>query len=445
MTGCFYVVMTSWFLAISFIYPLFILLLGYLLRNVLLEYFNMSLMVITVLLCTILLGTVGGQCFDECYCSIQFKGSIKFSCDGRNISHFPLASQLPENIAIINFKGNRIKRLQNQSSGVTRTKVWYINLADNVINQLWQDNLGETFPNLSQLDLTNNKIVSLSKNSFLNLTKLKVLHLSSNKLRTINQGWFSHLLLLSHLYLHHNEITVIVESNEIWPKDLDILYLSYNQLKTIPPLPPKASEVNLIGNPIFCGCYIDVNLNIEKTSVKVDCHRLEHYREKVRKPAIGIKNKRRVFEKYKVSGQKCQAVVITNFSYFQSEEQLKITCVTSLGYPKAAVFIYFQDNVTKYKNDITVDVRKSRRNITVKVTQAGVYTCKVTNYISSDKKQLFIPSWSPMSTWPPVLNESETYLTRTYTENRSVGNDSRRLETTSQPESKELASMYMIK
>ena len=406
----------------------------------------MSLMVLTVILCTVLLGTVGlsGQCLDECYCSIQFKGSIKLSCDGRNVSNFPLASQLPENISIINFKGNRIKRLQNQPSGVTRTKVWYINLVDNVINQLWQDNLGETFPNLSQLDLTNNKIVSLSKNSFLNLTKLKVLHLSSNKLRTINQGWFSHLLLLSHLYLHHNKITVIVESNEIWPKDLDILYLSYNQLKTIPPLPPKASAVNLIGNPIYCGCYIDVNLNIEETFIKIDCHILGYYREKVRKPAIGIKNKRREFEKYKVSGQKCQPAVITNFSYIQSEEQMKITCVTSLGYPEAAVFIYFQDNVTRPQINITRDVRKSRGNITVDVTQAGMYTCKVTNYISSDKKQLFLPSWSSMSTWPPVLNESETYLTRTYFKALTSGNDYSRIETTSYQDTKEHAGIVKV-
>ena len=411
----------------------------------LLEYFNMSLMVIIVLLCTNLLAKVSGQCLGECHCSPQIKGIIKLSCDGRNISNFPLASQLPENIAIINFKDNRIKRLQKQPSGVTRTKVWYINLAGNVINQLWQDNLGETFPNLSQLDLTNNKIVSLSKNSFQNLTKLKVLYLSSNKLRTINQVWFSHLLLLSHLYLHHNEMSVIGESNGVWPKKIDTLDLSYNQLKTIPPLPSKASEVNLIGNPIYCDCYIDVNLNIEKTSVKVDCHRLEYYREKVRKPAIGIKNKRREFEKYKVSGQKCQNAVITDFSYIQSEEQMKITCVTSLGYPEAAVFIYFQDNVTKSKNNINVNVRKSRWNITVKVTQAGVYTCKVTNYISSDQKQLFLPSLSSMSTWPPVSNESETGLTGTYKETGTIGNDSRRLETTSLADSEELASMCMIR
>ena len=408
----------------------------------LLEYFNMSLMVITALLCTNLLGTVSGQCLGECHCSPQFKGIIKLSCDGRNISNFPRASQLPENIAIINFKGNKIKQLKKQPSGVTRTKVWYINLAGNVINQLWQDNLGETFPNLSQLHLTNNKIVSLSKNSFLNLTKLKVLYLSSNKLRTINQGWFSHLLLLSNLYLHHNEITVIVESNEIWPKDLDILYLSYNQLKTIPPLPPKASEVNLIGNPVYCDCYIDVNLNIKETFIKVDCHRLEYYIEKVTKPVIGITNKRRESEKFKASGLKCQNAMITDFFYFRSEEQLKITCVTSMGYPEAAVFIYFQDNVTKSKNDITLDVRKSGGNITVKVTQAGMYTCKVTNYISSDQKQLFLPSWSSMSTWPPVLNESKTDLIRTYTKDKTSGYDYRRIETTSYQDTKEHAGMY---
>ena len=112
---------------------------------------------------------------------------------------------------------------------------------------------------------------------------MKALYLSSNKLKTIRKGWFQPLLQLSYLYLVNNEISVIERTTEIWPKLLSSLYLSYNQLKTIPPVPDKASHVDLLGNPIFCACYLNVNKNIRKTFVNVNCHRLDYYRENITK------------------------------------------------------------------------------------------------------------------------------------------------------------------
>ena len=78
--------------------------------------------------CCVLLGEVTGQCLKECGC-LQHGGNIKLQCDRRNLTQFPLASALPENITVINFQDNKIQRLPTQPLGFRRTKVWSIKLA----------------------------------------------------------------------------------------------------------------------------------------------------------------------------------------------------------------------------------------------------------------------------------------------------------------------------
>ena len=255
----------------------------------------------------VLLPTVSSQCFNNCDCLSQHGADIKLQCDGRNLTSFLLAFALSENVTIINYKDNKIQQLPKQPLGLRKTKVWYINLAGNDINLLQQDNLGKTFPNLSYLDLSNNKISSLSENSFRHLINLNGLYLSSNKLKTISQGWFSHLVHLSNLHLGNNEINVVEETTGIWPKRLSNLDLSNNKLKSIPPLPRRAS-VNLLGNPVFCGCHLKVNKNITETFIKVDCQRLGFYRENV--TASIYSNFRYRGDKYIVRELNCQQAKI---------------------------------------------------------------------------------------------------------------------------------------
>ena len=365
---------------------------------------------------TVLLGRVSSGCLNNCDC-LENGGNVRLQCNRRDVSFFPQASDLPSNITMINYENNKIKQLPTQQlptqlPGLRRIEVWSINLAGNDIDTLLKDNLGKTFSNLSYLDLSNNKISSLSENSFQYLTNLKALYLSSNKLKTIRQGWFSPLLQLSYLYL---------VNNEIWPELLSSLYLSYNQLKTIPPLPDNASQVDLLGNPIFCGCYLNVNKNISKTFINVDCHRLDYYREIVTKSErLNVEYTGTKFVKSQIKEDKCQQTYIINFSYLVFTEIVRLKCITSYGYLEPSVTVYYQNK----------EVTKERKNVTLDVTESGEYFCKVTNYISSDQKKLFIPELSTLFTLPTDLSESEVNETIPDRIGLTTGHHTGRLETT---------------
>ena len=376
---------------------------------------NINLYVVLFLF-SVFLSTFSRQCFNNCDC-LEDEGRVRLHCKGRNLTFFPLTPALLENITIINYQDNKIQRLPKQPLGLKRTKVWSINLADNVIDTLLQDYLGKTFPNLLYLYLSNNKISSLSEKSFKYLKNLKRLYLPSNKLKTVSQGWFSSLLQLSYINLKNNEISVIEETTEIWPKLLSILDLSYNKLKIIPPLPLKASEVNIVENPTFCGCYLNVNKNISGISIKVDCYSLE-YREIENKPIQAVYRETK-YEKYVVSKLKCEQPKITNFTYLVEKGQVVLRCLISYGYPEPSVTVIYRDR----------KITKSRNNVTVDVIESGMYTCKITNYISSHQEQLFVHAILPVTS--EVMTTSDTDTLKTKNDTRSL--DTTLLDKTSQP------------
>ena len=321
------------------------------------------------------LSVVIGQRQNKCE-PIPIKGKfVEVHCNGRKHTRFLLASTLPENTSVISFKDNKIQQLPNQPANVLRDKVWKIELSGNIINHLLDDKLGETFPNVSYLDLSNNQISLLSNNSFWYLTKLQTLHLTYNELTSISQDWFSRLLHLSWLDLGHNRITVVNEAKHGWPKHIRNLYLSYNQLRAIPPLPPKAS-VSLIGNQIFCGCDFGVNKNISETLIKVNCYWLSYYR----RPAEMHKGVTQ-YKNYRASVNICKNATVFKFSYLIANGQNVLSCIVSISYPSAAVFIYYENK----------EIKRSREHVILEVTEPGMYTCKVTNYISSDMREIYIP------------------------------------------------------
>ena len=359
-------------------------------------------LIISVVLLILHLSVVIGQRQNTCE-PIPPKGKlVEVHCDGRNYTNFPLAYVLPENTSVISFKDNKIQQLPDQLANGSRYKVWKIDLSGNVINQLLDDKLGKTFPNVSYLDLSNNKISLLSINSFKYLMKLHTLHLTYNELASISQDWFSRLLHLSWLDLGHNKIAVVNEAKHGWPKHIRNLYLSYNQLRAIPPLPPKAS-VSLIGNQIFCGCDFGVNKNISETLIKVNCHQLGYYR----RPAEMQKGVTK-YEKYRASVNFCKAATIFKFSYLIANGQNVLFCVVSFGYPPAAVFIYYEKK----------EIKRSRDYVILGVTEPGIYTCKVTNYISSDQREIHIPflittditSESAVTTSSGFIDHTETKI-----------------------------------
>ena len=284
-----------------------------------------------------------------------------------------------------------------------RDKVWNIDLSGNVINYLLDDKLGKTFPKVSHLDLSNNKIRLLSINSFKYLIKLHTLHLTYNKLASISQAWFAHLFHLSWLDLGHNRITVVNEARHGWPKNIRNLYLSYNQLRAIPPLPPKAS-VSLIGNQIFCGCDLGVNKEVFETLIKIDCHQLNIDREPVQ-----IKRRVAKYMKYKPNVNTCQPTGIIDFSFLVAKEEIIITCIASSSYPDSVLFIYHGKHL----------IKRATKHVSLNSRLPGLYTCKVTNYISSDQRELVIPDLTTFS-WVELDKDYTTEI-KEYDETENTG------------------------
>ena len=103
----------------------------------------------------------------------------------------------------------------------------------------------DQFSNLSELtdlDLSNNKIRKLERNAFRGLLKLKVLYLTSNYLGTpgsLTEDTFKPLIRLSQLRLIHN----CISKTRCWPllnaityaKSIETLYLDGYQGITFPP------------------------------------------------------------------------------------------------------------------------------------------------------------------------------------------------------------------
>ena len=110
-------------------------------------------------------------------------------------------------------------------------------------------------------------------------------------------------------------------------------------------------------------------------------------------------------------------------TYSVSKEKRTITCVTSHGFPEPSVTVYYRDR----------EIAKSRNNITMGIAQSGLYACKITNYISSDQRQLFIPELSTLSALPTgiVMTESAVNQTNPNIEALKTEDNTTRLETTS--------------
>ena len=365
------------------------------------EYFGSAFVfIITNLFLAILLSSINGQCLWECECSLQPGNTLLVQCENRGYTSFPYVSALPGNTGVISLKGNKIKHLPFQPNGIQNKNVWNINLSNNSINKIVDDKLGNAFPNLTLLDLSNNLINSLSDNSFLNLVHLGFLFLNANKLKVIDTCWFSFLSKLGHLDLSSNEIES-VSGAKGWPAKLTSLYIFDNKLKVIPSLPHKAAFVNLVDNPVYCGCVLEVNKPISSPVIKVDCYTFENA-----KSSINGKFKRKMinstmkWENYVQITPTCKSVKILDFSYTPSSDNFNLTCRASDAFPKPLLSLHYNEST----------LEQSHFNISIQSREAGRYECKVSNYISSDKLELHIQPKDVLTT--TSSNEDEEKINK---------------------------------
>ena len=329
-----------------------------------------------------------GLCLRGCTCYYKY---TYVDCEGRNFKHFSLVSSLPNTTRKIKFRKNNITQLQNQPTGIQNRFTEDIDLSYNYIQELTEDKLGKTFTDLWVLDLSHNKIRLISVDSFRYLCQLRVLDLSHNKLTVIDPGRFTHLKWMNFLILNNNDVHFINETSS-WPKIYRILNLSNNELKYIPNLPAYAKSIGLQNNSVYCGCSLEVNKFITFLP-KVDCVSIDYSQAEIL--LSSVKQSEVTLESY-LKSPRCKQVEILDLTVDEVEGNFILTCMISSSYPPPVVSVHH--NNTRIKS--------SQSSIRVNITEPGLYSCDINNYISSQRRELFI-SAVQFNTQIPTLKPTQ--------------------------------------
>uniref|UniRef100_A0AC34Q8B2 Ig-like domain-containing protein n=1 Tax=Panagrolaimus sp. JU765 TaxID=591449 RepID=A0AC34Q8B2_9BILA len=195
---------------------------------------------------------------------------------------------------------NQIQELSNPQQIAFRNVV-HFDISANSLRLLPHDSFS-FFPNLEEIHLENNKIMSIDWEAF-RLFKLKSLHLQNNYLPVISEHMLRFTPNLENLDLSHNQLTIVQSSsffnaqrlsavnlsfNRIQQFKYDSfatldqvkwLDLSYNNISTIPGLDLKQiiglQSLNLSGNPFDKLVVGDVSLPMLEELEINDCQKLK--------------------------------------------------------------------------------------------------------------------------------------------------------------------------
>lgn len=110
-------------------------------------------------------------------------------------------------------------------------KLRVLNLSHNELDALRPQIFGSGVIALQQLDLSNNNIRLLFDNQFRSLDRLQVLDISHNSIVSLNAGQFTGLSSLRKLYLQSNDIIEIKAHTFAALEELDTLDLSHNNIE----------------------------------------------------------------------------------------------------------------------------------------------------------------------------------------------------------------------
>jgi Leucine-rich repeat (LRR) protein len=160
--------------------------------------------------------------------------------------------QFHQNLSELSIRSNMLSYLNEiNSNGL---KFFYA--SNNLIQSI---NLNNSMPILEHLDVSQNRLIKISENSFVGLKKLRFLNLSGNKLDLQSQfnniSYFHNQILLETLDLSFNEIKYL-DSNVTFQKlsSLKILNLQNNKLNSIGSYLfgylIQLTELNLVSNNI---------------------------------------------------------------------------------------------------------------------------------------------------------------------------------------------------
>lgn len=188
------------------------------------------------------------SCPLECDCPIQWPSAMY--CDSRGLTYAPIT--LPPRTQYLFLQGNRITSLPPEGfKNSTLTRWLILDHNEMVSNQIsgavlkglpHLQNLFINYNNLTdipgplpdglkQLRLAHNKIGKISPNAFENLKNLTLLLLHGNQLKTIGEADFKGLQSIILLDLSHNKL---IEFPKNLPPSIQQLYVSNNSLASLP-------------------------------------------------------------------------------------------------------------------------------------------------------------------------------------------------------------------
>lgn len=136
----------------------------------------------------------------------------------------------------LNLSQNRLTKIDmGDFAELFRLKVLRLshNLINSIVGLVSEAGKMRKIMNIEELHLDKNKLVSLTKDSFINLTSLKVLNISSNSICILDLDTFANLTHTTHLNLSNNSITQLEKQLFKNLKSLEHLDLKNNLLETI--------------------------------------------------------------------------------------------------------------------------------------------------------------------------------------------------------------------
>nr|XP_046249851.1 leucine-rich repeat neuronal protein 3-like [Scatophagus argus] len=136
------------------------------------------------------------------------------------------------NITEIDLSQNNISSVSDVSLG-SLPQLLSLHMEENWIQEL-SDSCLASLPNLQEFYINHNLIFSISPRAFQGLSRLMRLHLNSNRLTSINSQWFQHLPNLEILMLGENPILELSDMNFEPLANLRSLVLAKMNLTEVP-------------------------------------------------------------------------------------------------------------------------------------------------------------------------------------------------------------------
>ena len=329
---------------------------------------------------------------------------MQINCASKGLTSFLESKDIHREAASINLKHNLIGSLPKEGPKQKWLQVSNLDLSYNRISDLDNNVLGLMFPKLIELDLSHNLLDKVTKTSFNNLTSVQFLHLEYNKINSITLDAFVSFSNLFHIFLNNNildQITLALFENmtklfglelsnnhikrvfsegKRWPKTLTQLNLANNSITIMPAIPEKVESFNLTKNPIFCECKpADFILHNYSTycNVKFSC---QSYNFINVGKSYGNETYVMKFWSEFNNKSKCQQPKIERFELAPpGEASPRIVCEAS-GYPAPEVTLTYHTGSPKVssKGSGSKVTQVSTRDV-----KNGTYICNATNVIGS--------------------------------------------------------------